>query len=198
MSHFLWLTNHTIYTSLQVKQNTKTFLWSLEMPSIFIRHQELFVNKKIEYQERLKRQVELFRKDLRKYSEMVKDYENWGNLASLAKYRDQAALLDKNLVDAIDKIDRINEEEAAYGWESTQYPIRKETHDILIPYKKLFDAGQDFIEKSSEWLNAQIGSYDPEEVIESEVGSLYRTTLKMEKFFSGKPETHKLAEDVSL
>lgn len=196
MERFLWLSDHIVYTPLQIKQNTRTFHLFLETSSVFEKNQELFASKIIENQERLKRKIELFRRDLNKYRENVKDYENWGNISHLFKYRHQATILDKFLVDAMDKIDRINEEESAFGWEQTQYPLRKETHDLLIPYKKLFDSGQDFIENRDLWLNSQIGSHDPED-IENKVGNIYRAVLKMEKSFSAKPVTQKLAEDVN-
>lgn len=196
MLHFLWLADYAIYTKLQIKQNSRTFQLYLETSSIFEKNQQLLDSKKIEYQERLKRQIELFRRDLIKYRENTNDYENWGNLNLLAKYRNHTVMLDKLLVDAMDKIDQINEEESAFGWELTQYPLRKETHDLLTPLKKLFDAGQDFIENRNLWLNSRIGSHDPED-IETKVGHFYRSLLKMEKAFSGKTTTQKLAQDVS-
>lgn len=96
----------------------------------------------------------------------------------------------------MEKIDRINEEEQAYGWELSQYPLRKQCHDKLIPYKKLYDAGQEFLEKHNLWLHSQIGTHDPEQ-IEDTVGNLYRIVTKLEKQFSSQPYTLKLALDVS-
>lgn len=188
--------DHTLYTPLEVKQNSVTFQYCLKMPSVFKQNREIIDNKKIEYQERLKRQIEQFRRDLERYREKVKEYENLGDIAMLAKYRDQAAVLDKNLVDAMEKIDRINEEEKAYDWEESQYPTRKETHDLLTPYKKLFDAGQGFIEHRHLWLNSQVGHFDPEE-IELEIGTTYRNVLKLDRGFTDKPVTKKLCEEVS-
>lgn len=97
----------------------------------------------------------------------------------------------------MEKIDRINEEEQAYQWELSQYPLRKQCHDKLIPYKKLYDAGQEFLEKHNLWLNSQIGTHDPE-TIEDTVGNLYRVVTKLEKQFSNQPQTLKLALDVSF
>lgn len=187
--------DHTLYTPLEVKQNSVTFQLCLKMLSVFKQNREIIDNKKIEYQERLKRQIEQFRRDLERYRDKVKEYENLGDYSLLAKYRDQAAILDKNLVDAMDKIDRINEEEAAYDWETSQYLSRKETHDLLTPYKKLFDAGQGFIEHRHLWLNSQVGQFDPEE-IETEIGTTYRNVLKLDKGFGDKPVTKKLCEEV--
>lgn len=97
----------------------------------------------------------------------------------------------------MEKIDQINEEEAAYGWELSQYPLRKQCHDKLIPYKKLYDAGQEFLDKHNTWINSQIGTHDPEG-IEDTVGNLYRIVTKLEKQFGMQPNTFRLTQDVSF
>lgn len=99
------------------------------------------------------------------------------------------------LIAAMEKIDLINEEETAYGWELSQYDVRKQTHDRLLPYKKLFDAGQNFADKYDLWMHAQVGTHDPDK-IEEEVGNIYRTVLKLEKAFFDRPETQRLAGDI--
>lgn len=152
--------------------------------------------KTIEYQEFLRRRIEQFRKDLDMYWEQVQDYENFGDIDTLAKYKKKANVLDARLIAAMEKIDRINEEEAAYGWELSQYPLRKQTHDKLLPYKKLFDAGQEFMEKKELWLTSQVGSFDPDDM-ENEIGVIFRIVYKLEKSFGDRPITKKLADDVS-
>jgi dynein heavy chain len=94
-------------------------------------------------------------------------------------------------------IDDFNEEEIAYGWEESWYPLRKQCADKLLPFKKLFDAGQEFMVKYNLWMHSQIGSFDPEE-IEEIVGNLYRTVYKMEKQYSDLPNAQKLAGDVKV
>lgn len=67
--------------------------------------------------------------------------------------------ISSRLTHAMQKIDEINEEEAAYGWEMSQYPLRKQCADKLQPYKKLFDAGQEFMDKHELWMHTQVGTY---------------------------------------
>lgn len=93
------------------------------------------------------------------------------------------------------KIDEINEEEAAYGWELSQYPLRKQCADKLQPYKKLFDAGQEFMDKHDLWMHTQVGTYEPEQ-IEETIGNLYRAVYKLEKQFSDSPSTQRLATGI--
>lgn len=189
--------DQTLYSPLEIKQDSITFQWYIKMPSVFKENREIIAEKTIEYQEFLRKGIEQFRKDLEIYWEQVQDYENWGDIEQLAKYKKKANVLDNRLVAAMDKIDRINEEEAAYGWDLSQYPLRKQTHEKLTPYKKLFDAGQNFVEQRDLWLTSQVGSFEPTD-IETEIGTIYRAVYKLEKSFSDRPITRKIAEDVYI
>lgn len=167
------------------------------MPSVFKEHRDIIEEKTIEYQEALKKRIENFKKDLETYWEQVQEYENWGDIKKLLKYKKRASVLDNRLITAMDRIDKINAEESAYGWELSQYILRKQTHDRLIPYKKLFDAGQEFVDNYDVWMHSQVGTHDPDD-IENDVGVLYRNLLKLEKLFHDRPVTQKLAIDVNI
>lgn len=94
MKHLLYLTDHTIFTPLELKQNTNTFTWYLKMPSIFQKHKEIIIDKTAEYQEALKKRIEAFMRDLEAYWEHVKEYEGWGDIKLLSRYRKKATILD--------------------------------------------------------------------------------------------------------
>lgn len=95
----------------------------------------------------------------------------------------------------MEKIDQFNEEEAAFKFELSQYPIRKQVHDKLMPYKKLYDNAVEFLDKYDLWMNSQVGTHDPED-IETDVALYYRTIYKLEKVFSDRPATQGLATTV--
>lgn len=97
----------------------------------------------------------------------------------------------------MEKIDAFNEEEAHFGFELSQYPLRKQVYDKLNPYKKLYDNSTGFLEKRDLWLNSQVGSHDPEEV-ETETGQYYRNVYKLEKVFVDRPATYELASNVTV
>lgn len=59
------------------------------------------------------------------------------------------------LANALARIDQFNEEEASFGWDISQYPKRKNVYDKLVPFKKLFDAGYDFLQKHNEWMTSR-------------------------------------------
>lgn len=60
------------------------------------------------------------------------------------------------LANALVKIDQFNEEESSFGWELSQYPKRKAVYDRLVPFKKLYDAGYDFLEKHKTWMTSKV------------------------------------------
>lgn len=60
------------------------------------------------------------------------------------------------LANALSKIDQFNEEETSFGWELSQYPKRKAIYDRIVPYKKLYDAGYEFLDKYNTWMTSRV------------------------------------------
>ncbi|XP_032591888.1 dynein axonemal heavy chain 7 [Drosophila grimshawi] len=195
MSEILWLMDHTLYSPLEIKNNSNSFQWYLKLASVFDQHRVIIAEKVIEYQELLKKRIEMFRRELQNYFDQVQLYDTWGDIKQLSKYKKRAGILDQRLVNAMETIDQINEEETAYGWDLSQYPVRKKAHDQLKPYKNLFDAGQDFIDKWELWMYSQVGSFDPDE-IDQDVANFYRVIQKLEKQMGDHPSTMQLILDV--
>lgn len=142
-----------------------------------------------------KKRIEQFRRDLDIYWEQLLEYENWGDITVISKYKRKASVLDARLIAALEKIERINEEEISFEWLQSEYPLRKKTHDKLMPYKKLFDAGQSFIEKRDLWLKSQVGSFDPIEIAKN-IELIYEDIVKLSHDFDEHPQSKRLAEDI--
>lgn len=58
--------------------------------------------------------------------------------------------------------------------------------EALAPYKKLYDNCSEFLENYDKWMNAKIGTYDPEQ-IEQDVNMYYRNIVKLERTFVDSP-----------
>lgn len=185
------------YTPLEVKQNSVTFQWYLKMSEIFIENEEIIKQKTIEYQDLLRKRIEQFRRDLDAYWDQLMEFENWGDIKCISKYKRKATLLDARLSAASEKIVRINEEETSFGWPLSTYPLRLETHERLMPYKKLFDAGQDFIEKKNQWLKSQVGSYDPID-IDRNIEETYNDLIILNQGFDEHSQSKRLADDIKI
>lgn len=63
------------------------------------------------------------------------------------------------LSQALQRIDQFNEEETSFGYEVSQYPKRKAVYDKMVPFKKLFDAAYDYLEKNRLWMTSKVRLY---------------------------------------
>ena len=74
-----------------------------------------------------------FTEDLESCNKQVEDLKSCGNLEDLPKYVKKVQHLDAHIHNALDKIQCFNEEEDAYGWERSQFPLQKQVrHGLLI------------------------------------------------------------------
>lgn len=78
--------------------------------------------------------IEKFKDDLVQYMKQVEELQTYGDINELARYQKKAHMLDKKLEEAMERIDLFNEEEKAYNWEESFFPMRKQV--ILFYYFK--------------------------------------------------------------
>ncbi|KAK9727723.1 Dynein heavy chain, N-terminal region 2 [Popillia japonica] len=195
LKYMLFLSDHAMFTPVEMKQNNMTFWWYLRMARTIDEHREMVDQKMQEFQDSLNNRIQKFTDDLEVYARMVDDLQNNGNIEDLPKYHKKATQLDNRLIGAMEKIDRFNEEETAFKFELSQYPLRKQIYDKLVPYKKLYDNATEFLEKHDQWMTAKVGSYIPDD-IETDVQQYYRVIYKLEKVFSDRPATAALTTTV--
>ncbi|CAH0726011.1 unnamed protein product, partial [Brenthis ino] len=195
MKYIIYLSDHTVFTPLEMKANNQSFHWYARMPGVIEECKVICDQKKVEYQELLQVRIAKFIEDLDIYETQCNELQYWGDINELSKYVTRARRLDEKLANALLKIDQFNEEETAFGWELSQYPKRKAVYDRLVPFKKLYDAGYDFLDKYNTWMTSKVGSFDPED-IEGDVSYYYKIVYKLEKSFQDVPDTFQLAQSV--
>lgn len=83
----------------------------------------------------------------------------------------------------------------SFEWERTQFPLQSQTNDKLMPHKKLFDAGQNFMDRYELWMHTQVGIHEPS-VIEKEIIEVLKIIAELETVFAENPATLKLTIDV--
>ncbi|XP_025152590.1 dynein heavy chain 7, axonemal, partial [Harpegnathos saltator] len=194
MKYILFLSDYIHLTPVEIKNNNYAFHWPFQLPEIFEEHRKMVASKTEEYQTLLRVKIEKFEQDLGIYAKHCDELQYWGNIEEIRRYKKKATSLDNKLIAAMDTIDEFNEEEKLFGWELSQYPLRKKVADKLLPYKKLYDTACEFMSNHEMWTEAVVGAYDPE-VIDTETSNAYRIVYKLEKTFQ-EPIVRKLAEVV--
>ncbi|XP_050432703.1 dynein axonemal heavy chain 7-like isoform X2 [Adelges cooleyi] len=195
LSYELFLSDYTLLTGVELKQNGKTFLWVELINHVFTENARMVEEKTKELQDYLLSRINKFKIELENYQDQVAEFKQFGNIELLPVYLDKAKSLDGKLAHALDIIDGFNEEEKHFGWKESWYPLRKTVADSLAPYKKLYDNCSEFLENYDKWMNAKIGTYDPE-IIEQDTTLYYRNLVKLERVFYDTPAPLAIASTV--
>ncbi|KAK1121659.1 hypothetical protein K0M31_009971 [Melipona bicolor] len=188
------LSDFSILSPVELKINNFAFQWYYKLADIFEQHRAIVVSKIGEFQNILKKKIEQFERELEIYAKYCNELQYWGNIEEIYRYKKKADRLENKLITAMDTIDGFNEEEELFGWELSQYPLRKTTADKLAPYKRLYDTTCEFLTNYDTWMNSMIGSYEPE-TIETATAIAYRTIYRLERSIQ-EPITKKLVETI--
>ncbi|EFN75889.1 Dynein heavy chain 7, axonemal [Harpegnathos saltator] len=172
--HVVFLSDYWLLTDSEISINSRAFQLYHRMPQVFEDNRVIIETKTLEFQEALRVRYQKFAEELDSYQKQVEEMQYWGDIDEIYRYQRKAQLLEERLIMAMDKIDKFNAEEAAFGWEITQYPLRKRIADRLQPFKKLFDSACEFLTKHDKWINSMVGMYRPED-IDNDVGNFYRS-----------------------
>ncbi|XP_052080869.1 dynein axonemal heavy chain 7-like isoform X1 [Mytilus californianus] len=190
-----FLFDHTTFQSADLKLNAGVFIWHQRMPAVFNEHKVIVAEKRNQYEDSLKVRRERFQEELDSYLKQVEEFSTYGDLNEINKYLKKSQNLDAKLQAAAEKIEAFNNEEEAFGWNTTQYPQRQTILNTLKPYLNLYEMTVEFQNKHNDWMNGPMVGVDPDDV-ENEVGNYWRSLYKLEKQFDSIPQAKKMAGKV--
>ncbi|XP_065348136.1 dynein axonemal heavy chain 7-like [Cloeon dipterum] len=191
----LFLVDHMTVAPSEVKQNAAPFKWYGKMPDVLAEHEEIVHKKTAEYQQALKVRTQNFVESLAQQERLVAEFQTLGDINELPRYLQRARTLQSRLNAAMTDIKQFNAEEAAFGWETSQYPLREQISEQLGPYLELYETANGFITKHELWMSSQVGAFHPVE-IEAEAEHFWQTVQQLEKTFTDVPVVKQLISKV--
>ncbi|KAM9486845.1 dynein axonemal heavy chain 7-like [Clarias gariepinus] len=173
-------------SSIDINLNKKPYQCNMGMTFIFTKHEEIVMEKTMEFQDFLRLRCKKFVEDLESYAKQVEEFPSFGDPSQLGMYLKKAQILNSRLETAMEKIDGFNLEEEVFGWPITQYPLRKTVHDQLLPYFRLYQTATEFQTEHRRWLKGPLTSLNPDKV-EGDVSNYWRSFNKLEKSLQDSP-----------
>jgi len=181
------------FTPREMRVNGEVFKWSDRMGQVFQEHASIVQDKTAQFQEGLTLRRERFIEELESYEKQAEEFEDWGDVNEVQKYFKKSQQLNSKLEKAAEQIDQINVEEESFGWEMSQYPLRKKIVQQTTPYMKLFKEAAEFSNKNKLWREGKFELVDPE-TVENDIGNYWRNLYKLEKTFTDNPNAMNIAQ----
>ena len=85
--------------------------------------------------------------ELEGYSKQLEELATFGDIQEVKRYQKKGQALNTCLEEATERIEGFNQEEDAFDWERSKYPLRKKLVNTLAPYVTLYKTIVDFQDK---------------------------------------------------
>ncbi|XP_070569551.1 dynein axonemal heavy chain 7-like isoform X2 [Ptychodera flava] len=188
-----FLADYASFSPAEMRLNNSTFQWNDRMPEIFNEHKQIVSDKRTQYEDGLKLRRERFIEELDGYNKQLEEFQSFGDMTEIHRYLKKSQALHQRLEAAADKIEAFNNEEEAFGWQTSTYPQRMQILNTLTPYLKLYELTVEFNGKYKGWMEGPFHEIEDPDKIEQEVGNYWRSLYKLEKGFSDVPNPKKIA-----
>lgn len=193
----MFLLDYTLFQNEDIKLNSTVFYWPENIESVFELSQTRLQSKRESIEEELKVHLDNFKVYL---DDLMKDIESFKRKEIMSSDEMKANVehldyLHKNLDAAQNELDDINTQEQLLGFETSIFPILPMMFQLKEPYDKLWNTAYNFHQKHEAWMNGPFIELNSE-VIENEVGDMWRTMYKLTKVLSEQPGPRRIADSV--
>ncbi|XP_065826535.1 dynein axonemal heavy chain 3-like isoform X2 [Oscarella lobularis] len=197
-----FLMDYAFLSDEDIRLNSTTFTWPKRMGPIFEVSQMRLDSQRGKAETELKRRKDDFVATLEDYSKEIENYKNYD--LQMTKKPDEVSnvvfrldAMAEKLTKAEETAQDINKEEELLNWDVTPFPQLQQMSVLKDPYSKLWHTVAEHQEKNDNWLNGPFLNLDAE-VIDEEIGNMWRLMYKLTKTFSDTPEPKRVAEAVKM
>ncbi len=169
----LYIVNLTTLTEKDVQSNSITFTWPQRMIPILAKHDQIMAAAREKSEASLKDRRTKFQAELDDLSKQITEFRDVGDIDEMPFYVKKVSTLQKQLQTAAETVSNFNKEEALFGWEITQYPLRRQLLSQLEPYNTLYTTTVTFQKCYKRWMDGKLSEMDAE-TIEAEIDGLKR------------------------
>ncbi|KAI8803834.1 dynein heavy chain and region D6 of dynein motor-domain-containing protein [Cladochytrium replicatum] len=177
--------------------NTTLFTWLQHIQPIFVESDTILQNSRESNQEDIKSRREKISLELDGYAKQLEEYHTFGDYADISRYLKTAQKLQARLDSVRERIQQFNYEEDLLGWSATTFPLLEETSQALAPFLSLYQTSVDFQRCYHTWMSGSFLKLDPE-MVENEVGNMWRNIYKLCITFNQDPCPLEIAEITKL
>nr|KAG5713480.1 hypothetical protein BaRGS_025028 [Batillaria attramentaria] len=196
-SRLMFLLDYAIFPFEDIKLNSTVFHWPEHIKSVLELSQNRILSRRDNLEEDLRKRVSAFEDKLAEYMKEVEQFKKKEFMSTdeMKTNTETLARLHTNLEAARDELERLNEEEALFGWEQSEFPQLNQMFTLKEPYDKLWNTAWLFTQKNDSWMNGAFKELNSEN-IDQEVSDMWRTMYKLTKTFSDQAGPRRIAESV--
>lgn len=178
-----FLIEYSTMTSAEINQNSTLFTWMGRLEPVFEEHQTIITSADKKSRDALDQLKLDFAADHKDIEKELAEFASFGDVEQMETYSKRAAAIFARLKEGEKTIENINHQEEVFDINNgnpTLFPMQTKLSNSLEPYKKLYEACEEFTKSRDSWLHGSFSSIDPE-AVEKFTGDCRRGLIKLER-----------------
>ncbi|XP_022244308.1 dynein heavy chain 7, axonemal-like [Limulus polyphemus] len=189
----LYLLDIYMFLSSDLDLNSDVLSWPAKVEPLFNSILRVLDTSKVSFEEHLISVTEKVTEDLKRLTQRVKEFEDYGDLDLMPQYTQEIRQFQRRLKDVYQTIEWINQEEVLFKFPLTSYPDFDTINDALDPYSSLFSLVLKWQKSEKKWMEGSFLDLNAE-AIEADVEAFTRETLILQKKFKSHLKTSHITQ----